>query len=231
MFPVCKTLRNLNPSPAMFMRFFPFTATFASGLLLSWVGMFGDVSAIATPSSRVVSPQIARVELSNGEISITRNEDESYTARLRLNASPEEVWNVIADYNSFSQFLPNIISSDTLETEGNRYVVEQVSEQRVLFFNVRSRIRLEHLETENQRIDFRLIEGDLAQLEGAWTIEPTEDGDSLLLTQTVRVEPAAGTPESVFYDIFERSLANTLNAIHDEVLRRQAEMLSLENPV
>ncbi|MGC9502413.1 SRPBCC family protein [Baaleninema sp.] len=162
--------------------------------------------------------QLARRE---GEIRITRDAENTYTAEILLDASAEEVWNVIADYNNFSNFLPNIVSSNVLESEGNRSVVEQISERRVLFINVRSRIRTENLETQNQRIDFRLVEGDLAKLEGSWILETVADSNHLRLKQTVNVSPEDGTPETIFYDIFEQSLADTLEAIREEVLRRR----------
>ncbi|WP_159785437.1 SRPBCC family protein [Sodalinema gerasimenkoae] len=157
------------------------------------------------------------------EIELTRNEDASYTIIVDLEASAEDIWSVIADYGSFNQFLPNIVSSEILEVEGNRHVVEQVSEQQVLFFQVRSRLRTENLETQNQRIDFRLLEGDLNQLEGYWVIEATENPQVHRLRQTVTATPPPGTPDAVFHTIFRQSLTDNLAAIRDEIQRRQLD--------
>lgn len=205
-----------------FLRYRPLGLSLA---LLSAIAATLAVSPAA--SARPLPPsvlELAEVEDTprNGVARVTRNEDESYTAEIRIDASAEEVWAVIVDYNRFSEFLPNVISSALLEVEGDRHVIEQVNEQRVLFLNVRSRIRTENLETQNQRIDFRLLEGDLNQLEGSWVLEPTDDG-GVLLTQTVRVAPPDGTPNGIFHDIFERSLADTLEAVRDEVRRRQSD--------
>ncbi|WP_158413183.1 SRPBCC family protein [Baaleninema simplex] len=177
----------------------------------------------ATAPTIAVDVPATEIQLSrrDGEVRITRDADNTYTAEILLDASVEEVWNVIADYDNFSDFLPNIVSSDVLEVEGNRHVVEQVSERRIFFLNVRSRIRTENLETKNQRIDFRLVEGDLARLEGSWILESVAESNHLRLKQTVNVSPEDGTPETLFYDIFEQSLADTLEAIREEVLRRR----------
>ncbi|MBP0000895.1 MAG: SRPBCC family protein [Cyanobacteria bacterium SID2] len=196
---------------------FIFTSLLTSSIVLSGL-LAPQIPSIAADLSTPTS-QLARRD---GEVTLTRNEDSTYTAQLVIDASPEEVWSVIADYGNFSEFLPNIVSSAVVEIEGNRRVVEQISERRVLFLNVRSRIRTENIETQNQRIDFRLVEGDLDRLEGAWILEPLADSNHLLLTQTIEVEPSEGTPEGFFYDIFERSIVDTLEAIRDEVLRRRS---------
>ncbi|MFP4220214.1 MAG: SRPBCC family protein [Phormidium sp.] len=176
-----------------------------------------------------MSPRVARSQTGpESEIQISREDENTYNLAVTLDASAEETWSVIADYGSFSHFLPNIISSEVLEIEGNRHVVEQVSEQQVLFLRIRSRIRTENLETENQRIDFRLLEGDLNQLEGSWMIETTEDGQIVRLTQTVTVAPPPGTPDGVFHTVFRQSLTDNLEAIRDEIQRRQME--STTNP-
>ncbi len=177
--------------------------------------------AIALESlPRMVRNQTESPEVGQ-EIDITRNEDASYTVSVNLEASAEDIWSVIADYGRFSHFLPNIVSSEILEVEGNRHVVEQVSEQQVLFFQVRSRLRTENLEIQNQRIDFRLLEGDLNQLEGYWVIEATENPQVHRLRQTVTVTPPPGTPDAVFHSIFRQSLTDNLAAIRDEIQRRQ----------
>jgi len=169
-------------------------------------------------------PTIARNATgAESEIQISREDENTYRLAVNLEASAAEIWSVIADYGSFSHFLPNIISSEILEIEGNRHVVEQVSEQQVLFLNIRSRIRTENLETENQRIDFRLLEGDLNQLEGSWIIETTENDQTLRLTQTVAVAPPPGTPDRVFHRVFRQSLTDNLEAIRDEIQRRRME--------
>ncbi|MDC0831802.1 SRPBCC family protein [Geitlerinema sp. CS-897] len=193
----------------------------SASFLVSTAFLFGVLTATAPTIAVDVPATEIQLSRRDGEVRITRDADNTYTAEILLDASVEEVWNVIADYDNFSDFLPNIVSSDVLEVEGNRHVVEQVSERRIFFLNVRSRIRTENLETKNQRIDFRLVEGDLARLEGSWILESVAESNHLRLKQTVNVSPEDGTPETLFYDIFEQSLADTLEAIREEVLRRR----------
>ncbi|RMG05608.1 MAG: cyclase/dehydrase [Cyanobacteria bacterium J055] len=164
--------------------------------------------------------------LENGDIIITGT-DGDYVARMVVDASVDDLWSVLTDYNNFTEFLPNIVSSTVVESTGNNYVVEQVSKQRVFLFDIESRLLTENIQTEKQRVDFRLIEGDLALFQGYWTIEPissTVEGnrDRLLITQSVEVQPERGTPEAMFYDIFKSALEKTLTAIREEVDRRKS---------
>ena len=169
--------------------------------------------------------------LNEGEILVS-GEDGSYTARVVVPASVDEAWEVLTDYGNFTTFLPNTISSEILETQGNRYIVEQVSQQRILFLDVRSRIRTENIHTEKERIDFNYLEGDFDRLQGYWTIEaiPSNETDNetlepaeLLLTQVIEVQPSRGTPEELFNDLFQNALENNLAAIRQEVIRRQVQ--------
>ena len=183
-----------------------------------------DSGAIAVESfPKTLSNQAPASDLGQ-DVELKQNEDASYTVTVTLDASAEDIWSVIADYGRFNHFLPNIVSSEILEVEGNRHVVEQVSQQQVLFLQVRSRLRTENLETIHQRIDFRLLEGDLNQLEGYWVIEATENPQIHRLRQTVAVPPPpAGTPDSIFRRVFRQSLTENLAAIRDEIQRRQLD--------
>lgn len=166
-----------------------------------------------------------KTALEKGDIVITGTEGQ-YVARMLVEASVDNLWSVLTDYNNFTEFLPNIVSSEVLESDGNSYLVEQVSKQRVFLFDVESRLLTENIQTENQRIDFSLVEGDLSQFQGSWTIEPfvssvAGEAPQLLVTQSIEVQPDRGTPENLFYDIFKNALKKTLTAIRDEVDRRE----------
>jgi ribosome-associated toxin RatA of RatAB toxin-antitoxin module len=166
-----------------------------------------------------------KTALEKGDIVITGSEGQ-YVARMLVESSVDNLWAVLTDYNNFTEFLPSIVSSEVIESDGNSYLVEQVSKQRVFLFDVESRLLTENIQTENQRIDFSLVEGDLSQFQGSWTIEPftssvAGEAPQLLVTQSIEVQPDRGTPENLFYDIFKNALKKTLTAIRDEVDRRE----------
>ncbi|MDY6936836.1 MAG: SRPBCC family protein [Cyanobacteriota bacterium] len=168
-------------------------------------------------------------DLNEGEILVS-GEDGSYIARVVVPASVDAAWEVLTDYGNFTAFLPNMVSSEIVEVEGNSYVVEQISEQRVFLLDIRSRLRTENVHTEKERIDFHYLEGDFDRLEGYWTIEQIQtEGEleptELLITQVIEVQPSRGTPLELFNDIFQDALENNLAAIRQEAIRRQSEEL------
>ncbi|MBW4495524.1 MAG: SRPBCC family protein [Oscillatoria princeps RMCB-10] len=172
-------------------------------------------------------PVEERLALRNGKTVVT-GEEGNYVGKVLVPATPDVVWSVLTDYESFPKFLPNVVSSKIMEANGNRKVVEQVSERQVFLVSVTSRVRTENTETEKQRIDFRLVDGDLKELQGSWLIEPVSEipgrePAQVLITQEVRAKPKGGTPEGIFYDIFKGAIEGNLKAIQKEVNKRSAK--------
>lgn len=143
-----------------------------------------------------------------------------------LIAAPlDTVWQVLTDYANFDQFLPNVTASRVLSAKGDRTIVEQTDTRRVLLADVTSTIQTENIERAPERIDFRLLNGDLKRLEGCWRIYPASDDERMgspqvLLTQTASAEANAGLFEGIFHQVFESSLSENLTAIQAEAERR-----------
>jgi len=161
---------------------------------------------------------------------IVHAQDDRYSGQILIPASQQQVWNVMTDYSNFDQFLPSVKLSTVLEAAGDRTVVEQVSSVKVMLADVQSRIRTENIETPQSRIDFRLIQGDLKLMKGAWTLQPVtmhgiEADDwgetAVLLRQTVRARAGKGWFEGVFSMIFTNSMKENLTALCCESQRRE----------
>jgi ribosome-associated toxin RatA of RatAB toxin-antitoxin module len=169
-------------------------------------------------------PAVQRATLRDGK-ALVIGEKGQYTARVLVSASPDVAWAVLTDYANFAKFLPNLVSSKLLKSEGNQKVIEQIDSRQILVVQVKSRIRSVLTETAKSRIDFYQVEGDLQSLKGYWTIEPVAafkgaPPQQVLITQVVEAAPKAGTPKDLFYDLFKDSLAQNLGAIRQEVGRR-----------
>ncbi len=168
-------------------------------------------------------PVMERVALRQGKALVTGTNGQ-FVAKVLVNGSPDTVWQVLTDYNNFSKFLPNVISCKIIDTKINGKVVEQVTQQQVFLVSVRSRIRYATVETDKKRIDFKLIEGDLTQMEGFWQLEPVgayrgARPNQVLITYEVTAKyPSA--PQDVFDNTYKDSLNDTLQAIRQEILRR-----------
>ncbi len=165
-----------------------------------------------------------RAALRSGQTLVT-GEKGNYVAKVLVKSSQDAAWNVLTDYGSLSKFVPNVVSSKVLESNGNRKVIEQVDARQIFLINVRSRIRSSITETAKSRIDFQQVDGDLQKLQGYWTVEPIAafsgaKADQVLITHVVDAQPKPGTPKDIFYNLFKDSLGQTLKAISQEVVRR-----------
>lgn len=177
-------------------------------------------------------PALERADLRSGKVLVT-GEKGKYVGRMLMTTTVDGAWSVLTDYPGFSKFLPNVVTSRVVKTEGDRKVIEQIDERRVLVLTVRSRVLSNVTETPQQRITFQRIEGDVPKLEGYWSVEPVSPyagakPDQVLITQVVEVQPVANVPTGMFYNLFKNSLRDNLGAIRREITRRTPVK---ENPV
>lgn len=165
-------------------------------------------------------PPTEQEQLKQNQILLTGQQGQ-YVGWVLAPGSLPVAWSVLTDYNHFSQVLPTVTSSQVVEAEGDRKVVEQVDSRRIMLVEVTSRVCTENIETPQERIDFRLLDGDLKTLEGHWQLHPLEcDNEQVLITQTIAAEANAGLFEGAFHSIFKDSLQQNLSAIRDEIERR-----------
>lgn len=169
-------------------------------------------------------PVVERVELKNGQPVVTGNKGK-YTARVLISTSSNIAWSVLTDYSNAPNFIPNVVSSKVISTNGNQKVIEQIDVRQVLLVTTRSRIRSAITETAKSRIDFRAIDGDLKSMNGYWLIEPVapyagSKVNQVLITQVVEAQPKSGVPSGIFYGIFKDSLGKIVSAIKKEAERR-----------
>ncbi len=169
-------------------------------------------------------PVQQRVALRKGEV-ILLGERGQYTCRVLTTSSMDNVWQVLTDYNRFSEFLPGVTSSELIVNNGDRKVFEQINKIKTLIFSIESRVEIATIEFYPQQIAFKAIDGDLKTLNGKWILEPVSPypsapPDQVLITHTVLVEPAKTPSDSLFFGIYEDSLEKTLVAIKQETEKR-----------
>jgi len=142
-----------------------------------------------------------------------------YTGEILVNTSADTAWKVLTDYENFPRFMPTVIDSQLLTTRGNQKVFELVYQIRAIVVDKRIRVRIANVETYPQQIAFKLVEGDLRSLQGTWTIQPVSS-KQVRIQHQVAVDPGSTPSRAVFYNIYESSLKNTLEAIKKEAESR-----------
>ncbi|CAC5345828.1 MULTISPECIES: SRPBCC family protein [Planktothrix] len=189
----------------------PVLTTFVSvlGLGLTLINSPLAIGEIVNPTLIASQPQAATVTGKDGQ----------YIAKIVVNSSADKTWKVLTDYNNFYQFLPNVISSKVLKTQGNQKIFEQIYQVQALIFKQQTRVRIASTETYPKEIDFKLVDGDLKALQGSWKIQPIS-AQQILIEHQVKVDPGSTPSLSLFYSIYENSLKQTLEAIKKETEHR-----------
>ena len=115
-----------------------------------------------------------------------------YGVMVAIRVDASMAWSVLTDYGNFHRFLPTVVESRIVHSDGARTIVEQLDRRKVLLSTMESTVRTENLELDNQQISFRLLEGNLKYMYGHWRIDVTpktfSDRKMLLISQQVKAE-------------------------------------------
>lgn len=154
--------------------------------------------------------------LENGEAVVT-GEKGLYKGQVIIDASIDQVWNLLTDYDNLENYFPDVKSSQLLESNNNQKIFEQVHIITLLFINIESKVIISATEEYPKDISFSLIKGNLNSLQGSWQIKELPN-NKVLITHNVEVKPnLESAEEDLFYQIYKQSLKNTLEAIKKEI--------------
>ncbi|XP_060217513.1 uncharacterized protein LOC132644876 [Lycium barbarum] len=158
-------------------------------------------------------------------------------SKVAVNASLQNVWDVLTDYERLADFIPGLAVSQLLQKEPNFARLLQIGEQDLAFglkFNAKGVIDcyekdLEDLPTGQTRdIEFKMVEGDFKIFEGKWSIEQCKTGsvkehDSSVdqpflttLSYIVYVEPKLWLPVRVIEGRLCKEVKINLRSVRDE---------------
>ena len=157
-------------------------------------------------------------KLDRGQV-VLKGEKGNYLGQVITSGNINTAWEVLTDYDNFDRFLPNISESKIIEENGDRILFEQVNVVDLWLFQEQFTIQIEATKTKPNKVDFKLVDGELKKLLGRWTIEEVEPG-KILIGHAVEVEPGSDTEKPFFYGIYESSLEETLKAIAIEITKR-----------
>ena len=138
------------------------------------------------------------------------------TSQIAIAQPRDKVWQVLTDYESLPEFVPNLEKSQRLEhPEGDKIRLEQVGKQRLWKMNFSARVVLDLVEMPLERIDFEMVEGDFKGFSGYWLLADTENGTQL--SYSVFVWPPRTMPVSLIERRLSKDLSLNLVAIRQRV--------------
>lgn len=181
------------------------------------IATFFSVTALAQNTTNQLSAQ-EQAELKQGKVILKGTKGEYY-GQVLTQGKPAIAWQVLTDYGNFKNFLPNIVDSKIIQAEGTTKIFEQVNLVDLWLVTKKFTVQIAAKENQPQKIDFQMVKGDLAQLQGTWSIQPLTN-NQILITHQVKVAPKDPKEGAIFYGIYESSLEETLKAIADEINKR-----------
>ncbi|MFM5887971.1 MAG: SRPBCC family protein [Dolichospermum sp.] len=142
------------------------------------------------------------------------------SATIQIPQPVEKVWQILTDYESLPDFIPNLAKSTLLEHPQGGIRLEQIGRASLLNFKFRARVVLDLEESFPKLIQFNMIEGDFKGFSGFWCLEPCLWGEqqATTLCYTIQVWPKLTMPISIIEQRLSQDLQTNLLAIRQRSL-------------
>jgi coenzyme Q-binding protein COQ10 len=143
-------------------------------------------------------------------------------AAVRIQASPDAIWNVMTDCQQTPSFVPGLKRCRRIDgaPDGRWEDIEHEVSYSWLLPSVRYVLRAEY--DRPHRIDFRRVSGDLKEETGAWLLTRTADGTATVVEYEVYVDPGFWIPQVLVTHSLRKDLPAALNGLRDRVQGTQA---------
>ena len=155
------------------------------------------------------------IDSADVEVSTDRAEGRhrQLSARIRLTYPPEQLWQILTDYDRLADFVPNLAKSQRL-SHPHRIRIEQIGAEKFLNFKFRARVVLDMVESFPNQIAFQMVEGDFKEFSGSWDLLRLNDRLTEL-SYTIRVLPPRTMPIGLIERRLKRGFVVNLCAIRD----------------
>ena len=159
---------------------------------------------------------VVRVERDTSE----RNAAAHIVGAISIDASPKEIWAAMVDCELAPEFVPNLVSCEiTEEAEDGSYDIRRhIISFSFLGFKVENIFRSDYMPYD--KISFHLVGGDLKRQEGAWTIIPQEDGQTIVIYEAY-VALGKPVPRFMVRRGMRKDMPEVLIALREQVLNAQ----------
>jgi coenzyme Q-binding protein COQ10 len=138
-----------------------------------------------------------------------------FAKQLHLPYSPRQMFDLVADIESYPRFLPHFVFARILQREGNRLLVEQQVKFKLLRFTFRTEANFE----PPHRIDIVCRDSPFGSFTDQWSFEEDPSGGTLLRCRTeVNLRP--GMLRTLLPVFLEESSRKTVQAFE----KRAAEL-------
>ena len=142
---------------------------------------------------------------------------EAVNRSIEIDVSPDRLYSLLTDFQSYPDFVPNQSAVRILESSGNTWQVEfELSVVRKL------RYTLNLVGEPGRALRWTLVKGDMMKANiGGWTLEELDNGRTKA-TYEIAVTFRGFIPKSVSRGLIEKTLPSNLDAFKGEAERRNS---------
>lgn len=142
--------------------------------------------------------------------------------RCAIDASREDAWRVLTDYDGIDRFVSSMRESRVTGRGDDYLLVEQIAVGRLFVFSRRLRTTLRVHEEPPGRIRFEdVLRRDFVSYRGEWQIQESA-GFRTEIVYRVTACPAFSVPEFVARSLFRGTVGELLSEVRAEIERRAA---------
>jgi hypothetical protein len=142
-------------------------------------------------------------------------------AAAEVEGTVARAWQVLTDYGRYAEIVPDLQSSRVISRDGNRVVVEQKGEARLLFFSFPLDIRLAITEYPTEWIVSRGVAGNFREMQGTYRLAGREGRVSLRYTG--RMVPGFDVPPLIGTLVLKQNVERTFRALVEAIERGQPQ--------
>lgn len=139
-----------------------------------------------------------------------------------IEATPQQAWAVLTDYEDLARFIPDMTESRIISRTGNTVVVEQKGSASLFLLSRPVQVRLEIVESPYEWVTSRAVSGSFKEMAGRYELKP-QGGGMLRFTYTGRIVPDFWVPDFIEAAAVKRSITRQFSAMMKEIRRRADE--------
>ncbi len=164
------------------------------------------------PRTAISKGRIGPVEFSleNGS-----GKERLITAKVRSRATVARLWETVTGYDRFSQYIPDILTSQKEGQDGQATVVQTVSLARFMFFVFKVTLHLHLIEHPyDHSIEFERIAGDFNSFRGTLSVTSDPANPAIgVVSLNAKLVPKGFVPEWILRGMSQRFISSVMDAL------------------
>lgn len=183
---------------------------FSRAAIIGVLLIAGHGTNISSACAKVESQQSVS-SFSNEKPSIadeTINGKTYYVSRALVKAKPEQVWQILTDYNHAVDVFPLLKKCELIENHGS----SKIAKHEIAPSGIPDTFEyiLEVHETAPRMVEWKRISGDFKEVEGFWKLEPANNGKYTMVTYSSHVTGGFLMPQMIIKRQSHIDMPNTL---------------------